>query len=852
VKRLYEGFRPKEYQLNINPDRETLQFEGSVVITGQKTGRPSQRLTFHQHGLAVTEATIVKHDKKGDVTITPARISHHKAYDEVRLHTDEMLYAGAYTVTLSFTGKIQESMHGMYVSDYQIGDEKRRLVSTDLESHHAREVFPCIDEPEAKAAFNLTIHSPLHEAVISNTPVKTQSEENDKLVTTFETTPVMSTYLVCFAFGDLQSKKTKTNSGIEVGVWATQAHPPESLDFALDVAKRGIEFFEEYYGVPYPLKKCDHIAIPDFSAGAMENWGLITYRERCLLADPATTSASGREIVALVICHELSHMWFGDLVTMKWWNDLWLNESFANVMEYRAVDSLFPEWEIWNTFITQEGLASLRRDSIAGVQAIKTEVNHPDEISTLFDPSIVYAKGGRLIRMLMQYVGEDSFRKGLKAYFTKHAYGNTTGKDLWDALSEASGKDISTFMNPWLEQSGYPVVTLDQKDSELQLSQQHFLLDMAKADDRIWPVPMFSSILTIPTLLEKQSTTVQLPSNEYVRINQGSLGHYIVRYANEAHAEAIAAKVSSQELGIAPRLMLLSDSSMMARAGMTSFASTLKLLEHYDNENTESVWDIMALVIADCRRFIDDNPAMEESLKALLRNLLQQQFDRLGWDEKPDEPSQDAKLRATIIGLAVYAEHEAVITHALDLFEQYKKDPQSVAGEIRSIVFGAAVRNGAPGAFEYLINLDETTQNTDLKQDLLGALTLTKQPEQIDTLLARLSDREKVRQQDVDHWLVFLLRSRYSRRQAWDWLRSNWAWIEETFKEDKSYDYFPRYAASAFNTQQYLDEYREFFEPLRTQTMLTRNIAMGIEELETRVAWLQRDGKAVADYFAKQ
>jgi aminopeptidase N len=849
VKRLFEGFQPKEYQLNLNPDRDTMRLEGTVVVTGQKTGRPSQRLTFHQHGLNVTEATIIKHDKKGDITITPSRISHHKAYDEVRLHTNEMLYAGAYTVTMRFTGKIQESMHGVYVSDYQIGDEKRRLVSTDLESHHAREVFPGIDEPEAKAAFTLTLHSPLNEAVLSNTPVTTQAEENGKLVTSFETTPVMSTYLVCFAFGDLQSKKTKTASGIEVGVWATQAHPAESLDFALDVAKRGIEFFEEYYGVPYPLKKCDHIAIPDFSAGAMENWGLITYRERCLLADPATTSQSGREIITLVVCHELSHMWFGDLVTMKWWDDLWLNESFANVMEYRAVDSLFPEWEIWNTFIAQEGLASLRRDSIAGVQAIKTEVNHPDEISTLFDPSIVYAKGGRLIRMLMQYVGEDAFRKGLTAYFTKHAYGNTTGNDLWDALTEASGKDISTFMNPWLEQSGYPVVTLDQQATDLHLSQQHFLLDPAKADDRLWPVPLLSDVEAIPTVLDTPSLSVQLPTDEYIRINQGALGHYVVRYANEAHADAIAAKVSSQALGIAPRLMLLSDSSMLARAGMASFASTLKLLEHYDKENTEAVWDIMALVISDCRRFIDDNPELEPKLKAMLRPLLQEQFDRLGWEERSGEPSQDAKLRATIVGLAVYAEHEAVVSHALTLFEQYKKDPQSVPAELRSIVFGAAVRHDAPGAFDYLLALDESTQNTDLKQDLLGALSVTKQPDQIATLLERLTNRDKVRQQDVDHWLVFLLRSRYARRQSWDWLRANWGWIEETFKEDKSYDYFPRYAASAFNTKQYLDEYRAFFEPLINQTMLTRNITMGIEELETRVTWLQRDGAAVAEYF---
>jgi aminopeptidase N len=852
VKRLYEGFRPENYQLELNPDRDTLHLEGTVVITGQKTGRPSQRLTFHQHGLTITEAIITKNDKKGASNITPSRISHHKSFDEVRLHTDEQLYAGRYTVTLRFKGKVQDGMHGIYVSDYQMGDEKRLMVSTQLESHHAREAFPCIDEPEAKATFDLTLLSPKDEAVIGNTPIKSQSEKDGKLVTTFETTPKMSSYLLAFIFGDLQCKETTTDSGIAVRVWATKAQPADSLDFALGAAKGGIEFFENYYGVPYPLAKCDHVAIPDFSSGAMENWGLITYRERCLLADPATTSQSGREIIALVVCHELSHMWFGDLVTMRWWDDLWLNESFANVMEYLGTDALFSEWEVWNTFITQEGLSALRRDSIAGVQPIKTEVRHPDEISTLFDPSIVYAKGGRLIRMLMLYVGNDDFRKGLKAYFTKHAYSNTVGDDLWQALSAASGKDISAFMNPWLNQSGFPVVTVDQQGKKLSVAQSHFLLDPSKKDtSRTWTVPLLSNNQSVPALLETPDLQVALSADEYIRINQGAVGHYVVHYTNPAHLKAIAAQISTKQLGVAERLMLLSDSSMLARSGMDTFAATLELLEHYTDEDHEPVWDIMALVIGDCRRFIDNSPELEAPLKALLRALIQTQFDRLGWEEKAEEPSQDVKLRASIIGLGVYAEHEAIAARALELFEAYKTDQQVVASELRGIVFGAAIRNTVEGAFEYLLTLDETTQNADLKQDIMGALTLTKETARIDTLLQRLKNREQVRPQDVDHWLVYLLRNRYARRMAWDWLRDNWGWIEDTFREDKSYDYFPRYAASAFNTNELLEEYRAFFEPLKDQTMLTRNITIGIEELETRVAWLERDRNAVEAYFRK-
>jgi aminopeptidase N len=383
VKRLYEGFQPKNYTLTLNPDRDSMHLSGTVTIIGKKTGRPSQRLTFHQKSLKVTEATITKKDKKSDQSIEVVRINHHASLDEVRLHADSLLYGGEYVITLKFSGTITDNMHGIYPCYYDLDDTKKALIATQFESHHAREAFPCIDEPEAKATFDLTIISPKGETVLGNTPIAFQTEKDGQLSTTFETTPNMSTYLLAFAYGDLQARSGKTKSGVDVNIWTTKAHQLESLDFALDVAIKSIDFFNEYFDVPYPLPKADHIALPDFSSGAMENWGLITYREVGLISDPKSTSQSSREYSAMVIAHETSHQWFGNLVTMKWWDDLWLNESFANVMEYVAVDALFPQWNIWNSFITMEGLGALRRDSIAGVQAVKTEVHHPDRKSVV-------------------------------------------------------------------------------------------------------------------------------------------------------------------------------------------------------------------------------------------------------------------------------------------------------------------------------------------------------------------------------------------------------------------------------------------------------------------------------------
>jgi aminopeptidase N len=853
VSRLFEGFRPEHYQVFIDPDRDSRKVTGQVTITGQKKGRPSQRLTFHQHGLKVISAQIIRHDKKGDQHVAISRINHQRTLDEVRLHAETMLYPGRYTVTLAYTGVIDDSIHGIYPCNYEIDGQRKALIATDLESHHAREVLPCIDEPEAKATFQLTLASPLHETALSNTSAAQQIEQDGKLHTTFETTPRMSTYLLCFVYGELQSRETKTKDDVEVRVWATKAHSPDSLDFSLDTAKRGIEFFNEYYGVPYPLAKCDLVALPDFSAAAMENWGLITFREPFLVAEPSTTSQSSREVTALVINHELSHQWFGDLVTMKWWDDLWLNESFANVMEYVATNDAFPKWQVWNTFITQEGLAAFRRDSIAGVQAVKTEVRHPDEINSLFDPSIVYAKGGRLLNMLMQYLGEDDFRKGLKLYFETHAYGNTTRDDLWAALGKASAKPVPALMDPWLERSGFPVVHVEQHGSALSISQQHFLLDPAKADPkRLWPIPLLASNPGVPALLDKQHVQVKLAQSDFVQINQGAIGHYVVHYVTPEHTAAIAKLVSTKKLSEAERLMLLSDSSMLARAGMQSFAATLELLQHYADEDSESVWDIIALVTGDTRRFADIDPELEPAIKALVRTLIQKQYDRLGWEEQAGESSQDTKLRASILGLGVYGEHEVITKRALELFDAYKTDPAAVPSELRGIVFAAAVRHAHPGAFDYLLGLEEKTTNVDLKQEIMSALTATRSTTDGARLLARLKDPKKVRQHDVDGWLVWLLRNRYNQAQAWDWLRDNWGWIEQTFARDKSFDYFPRYAAVAFSTRQRLEEYKAFFEPLKHWTVLQRNITMGVEELENRVAWLERDIAAVSIFFKAQ
>lgn len=851
VKRLYETFQPTHYTLHIAPDSKTMHFTGTIEIKGKKVGRPSQRFTFHQNGLKITKATAIKHDKKGDETVDIVRINNQNTLHEVRLHSDKLLYPGDYTIYMEFEAPITRGMTGLYPCFFKHNGEEKVLLATQFESHHAREVFPCIDEPEAKATFDLSITAPSELTVLGNTPVKeTTSPREGFTTTTFETSPRMSSYLLAFVIGEIHKKSAKTKSGVEVNVWGTIAQPAESFDFALDTAVRSIEFFEDYFKVPYPLAKADHVALPDFSSGAMENWGLITYREVLLLLYPDAVSQSAKEHIALVIAHETSHQWFGNLVTMQWWDDLWLNESFANMMEYAAVDALFPEWNIWENFITAEGLSAFRRDAVPGVQAIKTTVRHPDEISTLFDPSIVYAKGGRLLYMLKNYLGDEIFRQGLQKYFTKHAYKNTTGADLWEALSEASGKDIASFMNPWLERSGFPVVSVKQQDNTLELAQQHFSDNPEKADkNRLWPVPLFAERGDVPPLLEKANKTAALETDTFVLLNQGGKGHYITQYLEEAHRNHLISLIETGKLATIDRLMLLTNSSMLARAGYQSFAETLKLLQAYTKETAEPVWDIMSLVIADTRRFIEYDGSLEDSIKELVRTLIAAEYKRLGWEEKDTDSPADQKLRATILGLGAYAEESSIITKAKALFEAYKNDTSAVSAELRDIVFTVVVKENVTGAVEYLLDLYKQTNNSDLQRDISGALTATRSPETAQQLLSLVTDPKIIKPQDADRWVFYLLRNRYVREIAWQWMEDNWSWVESTYASDKSFDYWPRYAASVVATKKWQEKYVRFFTPKLDQPLLRRNIEIGFEEIQARINWLERDLRGVQDFF---
>ncbi len=834
VSRLIQTFTPEHYDLSLNLERLDRTFRGTVAISGSSL---ESVIKLHAKDLIVESISI-------DGSEATFKIEEN---DEMHISQPD-LQPGRHIIVLAFSGIITDAMHGLYPSYFDHEGEKKELLATQFESHHAREVFPCVDEPEAKATFDVTLTTEPNITVLGNMPIDWQREENGHLVTKFQRSPRMSSYLVAWVAGELHRKTATTKGGVEVNVWATPAQELSSLDFALDIATRTIDFFDEYFGIAYPLPKSDHVALPDFSSGAMENWGLITYREVALLADPETTSISSKRYIATVVAHELSHQWFGNLVTMKWWDNLWLNESFATLMEYVAVDALEPDWNIWLDFASHESIMALRRDAIDGVQSVQIDVNHPDEISTLFDGAIVYAKGARLLRMLQQYIGHEAFQTGLKSYFSKYAYQNTEGDNLWGELSVASKQDIAGFMNTWISQSGYPVLHVSDAEGEITLSQEQFFVGPHQPSDQLWPIPLNSLCSEMPAMLDSKSQHITRHHTTPLRFNDGDSAHFITHY-DESLLERLINELKHGNLSPTTRLQLLHEQTMLARGGVISSASLIPLLDAYRGETVDSVWDIITVALSELKKFVENDETAERKLKELAKSLAAPEFERLGWNEKPNEPAVDTKLRATILGFMVYGEDTLVLSRTSEIYQE--RSLQELPAELRGLILDAVVRHsGISDITQTLLTAYKETNSADLQLDLASAITSTKDPEVIVSMLAALKDTDTIRTQDVARWFVYLIRNRDGRTVAWQWLQSNWSWIEQTFGGDKSYDDYPRYAASALNTGDQLESYKTFFTPLIDTPALTRAIQLGIAEIDGRVELIKRDQEAVISHLS--
>lgn len=865
VKRLFNQFQPQKYVLDIDVDREHMTFSGVAIVSGRRVGPPSKRLTFHQVGLTVTAAHVVWHDKKGDHDLEVSRINHHKAFDEVRLHTTKTLHAGHYTVRLEFRGVISRHMNGMYPCFFEHDGQQKQLIATQFESHHAREVFPCIDEPEAKAVFELTLTSPTGETVLSNTPAKTTKTTGQRLTTTFEPTPHMSTYLLAFIFGELGYREAKTQSGIVVRTYAT-ADNVALTEFALDVAVKCLDFYNDYFGIAYPLEKCDLIALPDFASGAMENWGCITFREQAMLVDPENTTLATKQYVALVVAHELTHQWFGNLVTMRWWTDLWLNEGFASWMEYLAIDHLFPQWKLWTQFAVDEQQQALKLDALEYTHPIEVPVHHPDEIRTIFD-AISYSKGASVIHMLQNYLGHDAFQGGLRHYLSTHAYSNTNTVDLWTSLEEISGKPVKEFMHTWTSQPGFPLLSVKADESSVQVKQSRFFINPAHGDapETLWPIPLQSES-DLPGTLTEPTAEVEIADYHALKLNRGQSGFYRVTY-NATHVQRLGELIQKGHLDPLDRLGVLTDLFETAKAGQSDTADALYFLGHFTHETNYAVWDCIASALGSVRLILNDE-SLREHMKPFIRKLVKSELARLGWERKKTDSHFDLLLRPIILGLAASADEPKIIKHCQKLFDNIKaiedvapdlrvtangtqiKRGLDIDPDLRGTVFGTVARLGGEKEFNKLLALHNAATLSEERTTIAAALTGFQQPKLIARAL-ELINSDVVRLQDVAYWIAYSFLNRHAKKLTWEWVKDNWGWLEKSLGTDLAFYRMPIYAARVFSDSEFIDEYKKFFKP-HLSPALDRSYKQGLEMLEWQTAWKQRDLKEVKTFFANQ
>lgn len=841
VEKLIENFVPDNYDLVIEIDRKDRKIYGNMIITGNAS-TSSESIKLHSKDLTIKSIRVNK--KLVDFSI---------GANDILTIKSPSLANHKYTLNINYSGEISDAMHGIYPCYYKHNDVEKELIATQFESHHAREVFPCIDEPSAKATFDVALITENNVTVVGNTPILRQSEVENRLITRFETTPKMSSYLLAWVVGELHKKTAYTKNGVEVNVWATPAQPAENLDFALEIATKSIDFFNEYFDTPYPLPKCDHVALPDFSSGAMENWGLITYREIALLVDPKKTSIASRQYVATVIAHELSHQWFGNLVTMKWWNDLWLNESFASLIEYLAVDNIMPEWNVWLDFASNDCVIALRRDSLDGVQPVQVDVNHPDEISTLFDGAIVYAKGARLIQMLWRYIGEKAFQTGLKSYFKEFAYKNTEASDLWRHFEKASGKDISSLMNKWISQPGFPVLHASLNQTELTLTQNRLSTQDNNSSDTIWPITLNSNLKEVPEIFDQKTISVAVDDHQTIRFNQGNYAHFITHY-DENLLRKVLAQLKSGELSTIDRLQLLNEQLLLAQAGIISSSDLIPIIDAYQNEDTEAVWSIINLAINYLHRIVEHDEITEKALKNLAGKLATPLYKTLGFKDVSGEPEDNKKLRQIIISLMLYSENKPTIAKAIELYEL--NEINKLNPELRSLIIAAVVKfNSSDQLIEILLSIYKSTSSTELQQDIKSALTTTRKNDVAEKLLFYIKDKTFIRSQDATSWIIGLVRNKHTRQATWQWIQDNWQWINDSFSGDKSYDYYPRYIATALSTEDQLGEYEAFFNPMINDPSLTRVIKIGKNEIKDRINLIKRDYgslKTAIDNYSKR
>ena len=764
---------PQNYNLEFFPDFKNFTFDGVTTITINCL-EPTTVIKLDAVDIMVESCSC-----SIDGVVFNATFSVGDGQLAIDTHRS---ITGECEIKIKYRGILNDKLVGFYRSSYKVGNETKYLATTQFEAADARRAFPCFDRPDLKATFDIRVHAPAGMTVVSNMPIKYTTELDNGYVFVFRTTPKMSTYLVYMGVGEFEYLVGSGKIRI-----VTTAGKSKHGKFAMELAERLMPLYENYFSRFYRLPKLDLLAIPDFGSGAMENWGAITFRENLLLYDEKNSSNSTKQLVAEVVSHELAHQWFGNLVTMEWWNDLWLNESFATFMATKTLDWLYPNWNLWDQFVNSASRTAMEMDALNSTHPIDVKVNSPSQIREIFD-AISYEKGGSLLRMIEEYAGKLTFRGGLRLYIKDFEYKNATGKDLWDSIDdsirrsrdadddvsnekngETANMSVHKIMEPWLSMSGFPMIRVTREDDIITLTQSQFQINK-DGGDKLWPIPVV--IRGRPArkkiVMDKKTLSLVMPGKFIVNYNR--LGFYRVMYEKEI-LDQMKEAVETKAITSMNRWSVQNDLFAMCLAGKTSILDYLDFVGAYRNERQymplANIGENLSLLL-NMSHGQDWNNNIRDVSTPIFNNILKW----LGWKPHSGEPHTHSFLRTLTI-LSLGRLDENISDKTADMFAGYADNPGTVHPDMRRPVFAAVARHGGAGVHSKLSGMFASANSAEEQARILFGLCEFDNPR----LLTRTLDfaiSNKVRTQNVHSFIINVASNPESRGMLWPWLSENW------------------------------------------------------------------------------
>jgi tricorn protease interacting factor F2/3 len=754
---------PIYYDLTFEPNLDNFTFTGKEIIDA-KISKPTSIILLNSAELKIKDCYIISNDQKVN-----AKTKLDEKNESLTITIPRKI-TGTVKIFIDYTGILNDRLVGFYRSQYKDKNGKTKYIATtQFEAADARRAFVCWDEPAAKATFGITIITEKNHTAISNMNVISKKNLGKKTAYKFAKTPIMSTYLLYLGVGEFEYLSSKQGN-VQYRIVATKGNSKKGK-FALDLCKKLVISYENYFGIKYPLPKLDLIAVPDFASGAMENWGAITFRETILLYDPKTSSTRTKQYIAEVVSHELAHQWFGNLVTMEWWNDLWLNESFATFMATKFVDKFYPEWKLWDQFLEGTMNTAMGLDSLHSSHPIDVKVNKPSEIREIFD-AISYDKGGCVLRMLEGFVTEKNFRAGLRIYLKKFAYKNAKGDDLWNEIGRKARMPVRTMINSWIKQVGFPLVEAKRQNSKLVLFQKRFVLEQKGKEKGLWhiPISITQDKTTKNKLVTKPHDTTQITRSQAM-INSGRSGFYRVKYSSDL-LDDLKDLVLQKSISHVDRWALQNDLFALCVSGDDTTKNYLDFSKSYENED-----DYITQSNVASNLYFLYNRTIEESfnyeIKDIAYSFLKAIFARIGWDAKKGEPHTNALLRGFVIGSLGKLDDEEIIIEARKRFEQYLKNPQSLNPDVQDAVFSTVAWSGDLKTYQKLLALYKKVKTQEEKLRLLGALCSFKD-EKILLDMLNFSQTKQVRSQNMHVPIIRIAGNHYGKKIFWPWLKENW------------------------------------------------------------------------------